>query len=140
MKRADILSAARSVLGVPFRHQGRSLRGLDCVGLLLYVADRLGVEYVDVSGYSRRPGGGLLEATFEEHIDNGILLRVAISDMQPGDFLMMRFGNDPQHLAIFTGENIIHSYQNAGKVCEHILDDKWRARIVRVYRLAGVEA
>lgn len=136
----DIILAARSALGVPFKHQGRGLSGLDCVGLPLFVADRLGIKYTDVSGYARRPSGGKLEATFDEHVASGILLRVLPSDMQAGDFLMMRFGGEPQHLAIYTGENIIHSYQAVGKVCEHRLDDKWSARIVRVYRLAGVTA
>jgi len=138
MRAEDIVAAARSALGIPFRHQGRSSRGLDCVGLLLYVADRIGVEYVDVSGYSRRPSGGLLEETFENHVDRGVLLRIDPKEMQSGDFLMMKFTGDPQHLAILSGDNIIHSHLRVGKVCEHRLDDMWRDRIVRVYRIAGV--
>lgn len=137
----DIIAIARSAIGTPFVHQGRVAgKGLDCVGLPMYVADRLGVEYVDVIGYPRRPEGGKLEATFDAHVESGVLVRVKISEMQAGDFLMLRFGGQPQHLAIFTGENIIHSYQQVGKVCEHRLDDVWRRRIVRVYRMAGVEA
>lgn len=113
---------------------------MDCVGLLLYVADRIGVEYTDVSGYPRRPSGGLLEATFDDHVKRGIIEQVDIEQMWSGDFLMMRFTGDPQHLAILAGDNIIHSYLQVGKVCEHRLDDDWRARIVRVYRLVGVKA
>lgn len=136
----DIIIAARSALGIPFQHQGRTSSGMDCVGLLLYVADRLGIEYTDVSGYSRRPSGGLLESTFDAHVESGTLLRIDPDRMQSGDFLMMRFGRDPQHLAILAGDNIIHSYLQVGKVCEHRLDDEWRARIVRVYRLFGVSS
>lgn len=137
----DIIAIARSAIGTPFVHQGRVAgKGLDCVGLPMYVADRLGVEYVDVIGYPRRPEGGKLEATFDEHVASGILVRVKPSEMQAGDFLMMRFNKDPQHIAIYTGENIIHSYLQAGKVCEHRLDDVWLSRIVRVYRFSGVEA
>lgn len=133
-----IIIAARSALGIPFRHQGRSDAGLDCAGLLIYVADCLGVECIDVSGYSRRPFGGQLEEALETHVERGILRRISPDKMQSGDFLMMRFGRDPQHLAILAGDNIIHSYLQVGKVCEHRLDDEWRARIVRVYRLNGV--
>ena len=50
----------------------------------------------------------------------------------------MRFSGEPQHLAIFTGENIIHSYESVGKVCEHRMADVWAVRIVRVYRFKGV--
>ena len=58
--------------------------------------------------------------------------------MLPGDLLLMRFAGEPQHLAVFTGETIIHAYQATGRVVEHSLDDKWRRRIVRVYRFVGV--
>lgn len=140
MTQDDIITVARSALGIPFRHQGRSEAGLDCAGLLIYVAARLCVECVDVSGYSRRPSGGQLEEALENNVKRGTLERISPDQMQSGDFLMMRFGKDPQHLAILSGDNIIHSYLQVGKVCEHRLDDVWRARIVRIYRLAGVTA
>ncbi len=47
----------------------------------------------------------------------------------------MRFNKDPQHLAIFTGENIIHSWQIPGQVVEHRLDEDWAQRIVSIYRV-----
>ena len=51
----------------------------------------------------------------------------------------MRFAADPQHLAIYTGETIIHAYEAVGRCCEHRLSSMWKARIVRLYRFAGVE-
>lgn len=136
----EIITAARALIGTPFVHQGRTLRGLDCVGLLLYIAAGFGVACSDVAGYPRRPGGGLLEQTFDDHVSGGQLLRIDPADKQAGDFLMMRFLGQPQHVAIYTGKNIIHSYEAVGKVCEHVLNRSWAARIVRVYRLAGVES
>lgn len=41
---------------------------------------------------------------------------------------------DPQHLAIFTGDTLIHSYASVGSVCEHRLASVWAARIVCAYR------
>ena len=130
----DILIAARSFLGTPFRHQGR-IPGLalDCAGLVVSVAKEIGADYIDRPGYSRNPSGGLLESALD---DQPCLERV--TDRQPGDVLLMRFSGEPQHLAIFTGENIIHSYESVGKVCEHRLSDVWAARIVRVYRFGGL--
>lgn len=139
IKADDILASARSYIGVPFQHQGRSRQCLDCVGLLLKVADDLTVPYTDVEGYTRRPWGGLLEQTFDDHVASGQLVKVEPSQRQKGDFLMMRFKGQPQHLAVFTGENIIHAYEAVGKVCEHRLDEMWASRIVRVYRLKGVD-
>lgn len=136
----DVINAAREQIGIPFVHQGRSKKGLDCVGLLLKVADKLQVQYTDVEGYTRIPWGGLLEQTFDAHVASGQLVKINPTDYQKGDFLMMRFKGQPQHLAIFTGDNtIIHSYAAVGMVCEHLIDDTWKNRITSVYRLAGVE-
>ena len=130
----DIIAAARACLGTPFVHQGR-IPGvaLDCAGLIVSVAGAVGAEYVDHSGYGRNPANGLLESVLDAQ---PFLERVF--DRQPGDVLLMRFAGEPQHLAIFTGNNIIHSYESVGKVCEHRLADVWAARIVRTYRFKGV--
>ena len=136
----DIITTARTAIGVPFRHQGRSLRGLGCVGLLVFVCDRLGVSVADREGYPARPSNGLLEGAFSEHVASGVLLRVEVTKMQPGDFLMMRFMKEPQHLAILAGDTIIHSYMTVGQVCEHRFDTRWRSRVIAVYRLAGIES
>jgi cell wall-associated NlpC family hydrolase len=132
----DIIAAARSCLGTPFHHQGR-IKGLalDCAGLAVSVAADLGIDYQDIQGYSRLPIRGLLQAAL---IDQPSLDRVETSAMAPGDILLMRFGRDPQHLAIYTGQTIIHSYASVGMVCEHDLDDEWRRRIVAVYRFRGL--
>ncbi len=143
MTRADILSSARAEIGTPFRHQGRiSGKALDCAGLIIRVASASGAEYLDFPGYSRHPSDGLLESALDAQ---PCLVRVALADMQSGDVLLMRFNTDPQHLAIFAGhsavyraEGIIHAWLQARKVCEHVLTDEWRGRIVRVYRFAGV--
>ena len=130
----DILIAARSFLGTPFRHQGR-IPGLalDCAGLVVSVAKEIGADYIDRPGYSRNPSGGLLESALD---DQPCLERV--TDRQPGDVLLMRFSGEPQHLAICAGDTIIHSYEAVGKVCEHRLASVWAARIVRVYRFKGL--
>jgi len=134
----DILLAARSCLETPFRHQGRQIGvGLDCAGLLIVVAQQLGLDPVDVDGYGRSPAGGLLESA----LDRQTCLQPVtdISTRQPGDLLLLRFSADPQHLAIDAGATMIHAYAKVGKCCEHRLSLQWAARIVRVYRFAGVE-
>lgn len=134
MTPADIIVAARSALGVPFRHQGRTLAGLDCAGLVAYTCDQLGIDYEDREGYARRPSNGLIEAA----LDAQPFLERVTGHPQPGDVLLMRFTGEPQHLAIYAGPNIIHSYETVGKVCEHILDQRWARRIVRIYRFKGL--
>jgi cell wall-associated NlpC family hydrolase len=134
MTAEDILAAARGCIGTPFRHQGRIAgQSLDCAGLVVHVAKTIGADYIDVQGYGRLPHKGLLESTLDAQ---PCLARV--DDMRQGDVLLMRFGREPQHLAICAGETIIHSYQNAGKVCEHGLTGPWPARIVAIYRFKEI--
>lgn len=127
-----IIAAARECLGTPFRHQGRLLgEGLDCAGVAVHVARRIGCEVLDVPGYGRTPAFGLLELALDAQ---GCLEAVALADRRPGDLLLMRFDGDPQHLAILAEGTIIHAYESVGKCCEHRLSSPWVARIVRAYR------
>lgn len=131
---SSIVEYARECIGTPFRHQGRIVGvALDCAGVVAYVADRLGMSYDAPTDYPRTPYQGLLEKTLD---DQSCIVRVF--DMQPGDILLMRFKTDPQHLAIWTGETIIHAYESIGRCVEHHLDNAWRSRIVRIYRFRGI--
>ena len=135
---AAIVGAARQCLETPFRHQGRLLAfGLDCAGVVIHVCKTLGIDCVDVVGYGRTPNAGELQRTLDAQ---PVLVRVpSIADRQTGDLLLMRFATDPQHLAIFTGNTIIHAHEASGRVVEHVLSPVWAARIVAVYRFRGVE-
>lgn len=52
----DIVAYARTWKGARWRHEGRGAgpdRAIDCVGLLVRVADHFGMPYEDVTGYRR---------------------------------------------------------------------------------------
>lgn len=129
----EIIAAARECLDTPFQHQGRIVGlALDCAGVAVHVASK----WFDVEqppAYSRVPHDALLEQWIERQ---PFLVRA--DTPQAGDLLLMRFGNEPQHLAICAGDTIIHAYQGIGRTVEHNLDDKWRGRIVRAYRFGGM--
>ena len=130
----DIINAAAAQIGTPFRHQGRlSGKCLDCAGLIVIIAHQLGFEYNELPGYGRIPYQGLLEAVLDSQ---PCLERVF--EKQPGDILLIKFRTDPQHLAIFTGDTIIHSFSVVKKVCEHRFDRDWENRICRIYRFKGL--
>ena len=87
-------------------------------------------------GYGRTPNAGQLQRTLDAQ---AILQRVPnVADRQPADLLLMRFATDPQHLAIFAGNTIIHAHEASGKCVEHVLSPVWASRIVAVYRFRGV--
>ena len=52
-----VVAQARTWLGTPWRHQGRSPRGVDCAGLVVLVARALGLADHDVAGYGRHSSG-----------------------------------------------------------------------------------
>ena len=138
----SVVAAARAAIGTPFVHQGRAPGvGLDCAGLVVQVARAHGAAYADDGSYARTPAHGLLEAALDRQ---SCLVRVddgsPASRLEPraGDVLLLRFAGEPQHLAICTGDGMIHAWASVGRVCEHRLGGAWRSRIVRVYRFAGV--
>lgn len=125
-----VLAAARATLGTPYVHQGRiNGMALDCIGVAQFIAASLKLPHFDQRAYPMAPYQGLLEAV----LDAQPCLR-RVYDRKPGDLLLMRFTDDPQHIAVFTGDGIIHCYRNSGRVVEHVLDAAWEARIVRMYR------
>lgn len=129
--RKAIIDCARSYLGVPWRHQGRTSAGLDCGGLIIRVAHDLGLSTFDVDGYGREPDGVSLRAHLEAQA-------VRVLQGEAGDILLLRFVRYPQHLAIRTDVGIIHTYAQVGAVVEHHFDSRWRARLVDVYAYPGL--
>jgi hypothetical protein len=143
MKPLEIVAIARETLGTPYAHQ-RRVNGLalDCAGVPVHVALRLGLNFKDVTGYGRLPQPDEMRKA----LDSG-LQRVPKSEMQIGDVAWIRFLDQPQHFAIvgdyhLGGFSLIHAYNGAGlkKVVEHRLDDQWLTRIVGIWRFPGVEA
>lgn len=140
MTRDDIVAAARSFMGVPFQHQGRTRAGIDCIGLVLNVGWQLGFlprDY-DVQGYSRIPDGRLFAECDR--------LLVAIPAPVYGCVVTMRFDGEPQHVGI-VGEHkghptLIHALwdrdRKRSKVIETRLTPPWPARIVGCFDAPGL--
>lgn len=129
----EIIAAARAEVGTPFMHQGRIPgKALDCAGLAVVVASQWhAVE--QPRAYGRSPHLGLLQQWVEAQD-----FLQPIASPVAGCLLLMRFGTEPQHLAICAGDKIIHSYGSVGKVVEHNFSDVWRARVVKAYRFKDV--
>jgi hypothetical protein len=152
--RYRIMEQARQYLGTPFQPQGR-LKGvaLDCVGLPLCVAedlglvDRAGVPMLksDYRNYSPQPLNGFVH---DECVRR--LFQHNVGELQVGDVLTLRVPRVPCHVAIvseFCGIlHMVHAYEGyatkklpQGRCVEHVLTDKWRARIEGAFSFPGVE-
>lgn len=136
MNGLDVVNAARQYIGTPFMHQGRVPKvALDCAGLVIMVSKDLGLDHVDMVGYGRRPTGELRQALSAQKS----IKQIHIKDISCGDILVMRFAKEPQHLAICAGKTVIHSYEAAGKCCEHDLTVEWKKRITEAWRFIEVK-
>lgn len=111
--REQIQIEARHIVGSEWVHQGRDpATGIDCIGVISWVAERLKVPFDDRTDYSRDPVGNLLVEEFRERMDE-----IEISEAREGDVLILRTAGTrlPHHVAILArGEMeymLIHSIE-----------------------------
>ena len=121
-----IIAEARSMIGLPFHHQGRdSAIGVDCRGLLLVIADRLGYQHADWrNDYAREPN----PQEFRAALETDLVLLPSIEDALLGDVFLIRFPRqkpeEATHCAVLAEgpfeSMLIHSFAGdyAGKVLE----------------------
>lgn len=139
----EVIACARQLIGVRFAHQGRSPLGLDCLGLLILVAQRLDLKFggkpaieLDVPHYGARPDIALLKAKLDGH-----LVAIEAKQVGAGDIVLLKVMGSPQHLALLSdypmaGElGMIHAYAPARQVVEHRYDRHWRNNLYAAYRL-----
>lgn len=140
----QVVAQARGLLGVRFRHQGRDVaHGVDCLGLLLVVADKLQLRFdahsvmaLDQRHYRTKPDTEFLRAQLAQW-----LLPIEKTQTQIGDIILLCIDGSPQHLAILSdyplaGEmGMIHAYAPARRVVEHRYDTPWRRATYAAYRL-----
>lgn len=129
---------------VPFVHQGRSLKGIDCVGALGWILEYDG----DIPAYPRDPVGGELERELESRLGSPVMEFSRVNRMQtldgvqPCDILSMQYAGPIRHVGIvvphvaIAGQlSIVHTDSDVGYTTECLFDDYWMRRIMKVWRL-----
>jgi cell wall-associated NlpC family hydrolase len=147
-----IVEQARSWLGTDFCHLGRTKKtsessgGCDCLGLFMGVASELNLQDkfgnpvtdLDETTYSLVPDGDYVKSKLKQYF-------IEKNNISLGNLVLLSFINNPQHLAIVATSNydgverftLIHAYFSLGKVCEHLLDQKWQERVVAIFSLTS---
>ena len=135
--RHDIVEAARGYLGVPWRHQGRSRRGLDCAGLVVMVARDLGLSDYDTTSYRRHARGQAFVEHFRENMDPA-----PVSGMRPGDVLVFADGTYPCHGAIVSERHgrtfIVHAHATRRQIVEEAYAGEWPEKVKFCFRFRGL--
>lgn len=134
----QVIEEARSWIGVPYRHQGRSrVGGVDCIGLAICVARALELVPADLrtpANYTRRPIDGELERRVAQ-------ICIPTDRVEPGGLVLMRWSPraPASHCGILTGENVIHAYAGNSRVIEHGFRAPWPRRVHSFWRFPGVD-
>ena len=133
------VAAARSYVGVPWRHLGRSRTGVDCIGLVLLAAREAGVEMPDPAPYVREPQGTRLLEGILAHAER-------VSEILPGDALLFRLGLYGGHVGIASVHPVwgvpacLHAYAPRRQVVEQPMDAELRAALLGAFRLPALAA
>lgn len=107
-----VAAAARAMLGVRFRAQGRDADGVDCVGLAARALRASGYAGAVPRGYALRGGDpGRVAALLDEEL-------VRTEDECVGDVLLCASGPGQLHLAIRVAGGVVHADAGLRRVVE----------------------
>lgn len=137
MTRDEIVAEARTYLGVRFKMRGRNRMGLDCVGLLIVVAQSFGQKITDRTDYS-------MKQPFEVALNSHLKAHSNPAPLKPfrhGQIVKFRQSVLPMHLGIITLDGtepmVIDAHVKKKKVVEEPLR-LWSNLILELREFKGV--
>ncbi|WP_421863744.1 NlpC/P60 family protein [Parvibaculum sp.] len=144
-RRGEIVAAARSWIGTPYRHQASMMgAGTDCLGLVRGVwREVVGPEPETPPAYTatwaEAPGGNAEETMAQAARRH--MKEIGCGAAGAGDVMLFRMrANGPaKHAAILSGDNrMIHAWSDRA-VVETVMGRWWRARAAYAFRFPGLE-
>ena len=123
MSNPHAVAAAEAFVGSPFRLRGRDpVTGLDCVGLIAAVTDRVGGNARPPTSYGLRNTN--ISAMLSSASASGLR---RTENPSAGDVLLFDLGAGQFHLAVAVGpEAIVHAHAGLRKVVQGRPDPSWK--------------
>jgi cell wall-associated NlpC family hydrolase len=118
--RAQVVSTAMQMVGVPYRWGGATPKGFDCSGLVQYAYSNAGLS---------------LPRTASEQM--AAVKPLTLEKAEAGDLLFFRDGSRTSHVAIYLGEGrFVHAPSTGGQVSlDSFGNAYWRMRFARAGRV-----
>jgi hypothetical protein len=136
----ELIKAARSLLGVKFRHQGRDPEtGLDCLGLVEYSVYLKGLITAEqfTKAYQAEPFNNMLEKGLKARLDE-----VPLREVRDADIYLLRFRQEPQHVGFAATRNnertIIHCLRTESGANNCVIEEtlqRWERHLVKAFRI-----
>ena len=137
---ADFVREARSLVGVPWVHLGRTRHGVDCIGLIVLAAKNAGLDVFEESGcprisrYGRKPDPKLYELV-ARHCERA-------TSPVPGSVALFRFHGEKhsRHFGVITfDDTMIHAEAKSRQcVVEHGYRMQWLRWTDSLWKIPGV--
>lgn len=134
----QLIDEARKLTGTPWKHQGRSRRGVDCVGMVLLAAKNAGLDLTKNGVTDERKYGRGAQPLLLERVEQYC---TRIESPIAGCLLFFEFYGErhPRHFGVFSErETMIHADAKRGMVIEHGHRAHWIDRTHSVWKLPGV--
>jgi hypothetical protein len=138
MTRDEIVAEARGWIGTPFRPNGRSRLGLDCLGLVVMLGRKFGIPHTDAADYSMWPSEErLILRQLGEYLDR--VHPQARQDGCIGAFAQQRL---PCHVGVLSTRygrpHVIHTRIAPPVVLEQLLEPQADLRLIAAFSLPGM--
>lgn len=134
MTPSEVIAAARSWIGTPYKHQER-IKGqaVDCAGLIVCVLKECGYPIDDRKDYGTLPISGELRAELKKRFKR-------VYEPAPGDIIEMSLAGYPHHLGFYTDSGtLIHAMSSEAfrihKVLEVGYREPWLSRTRGIWRI-----
>lgn len=103
-----LFNSALKYVGTKFLHQGRSIHGLDCLGLLIVSAMDVGIKFDDCLDYPELPN--------ELKLRDELRRQLAISDKGEIHLIKCSARSPAVHIGLVCDGRIVHSIRRFGVV------------------------
>jgi cell wall-associated NlpC family hydrolase len=138
----DVVGEARKWIGTRYRNQGRSERGIDCLGLLVMVGRTFNVPHTDEPSYSVAPSADhLILKRLAQYLDR-LPYSTAPAVGTIGVFAEARL---PGHVGFFSRKHGVVHLIHARLIPARVVEESWHAiahdtlRLIALFGFPGLE-
>lgn len=125
------------LIGVKFVKQGRNLKGLDCLGIIIYALKQMGFTPPTRSDYSLH--GEDYSDDLIRYIKYSCDPVADMSECKRGDLIIFSafFNGKPKHLGVIdgAGDTFIHTNEELGKCVREEINENWQDLTHSIWRI-----